>query len=67
MFESPRLSRAWFLVLTRICCKCHSTPGVSFEGMVPLRHDTASRNPFTDNGIKLVNKDGYKMDEDVPL
>ncbi len=45
------------------------TPGVSFE-VVDGTFDcgvmiTASHNPFTDNGIKLVNKDGYKMDEDV--
>ena len=26
---------------------------------------TASHNPYTDNGIKLVNGEGYKMDEDV--
>ncbi len=26
---------------------------------------SASHNPFCDNGIKLVNSDGYKMDEDV--
>ena len=45
------------------------TPGVSYE-VVDGAFDcgvmiTASHNPFTDNGIKLVNKDGYKMDEDV--
>jgi phosphoglucosamine mutase len=45
------------------------TPGVSYE-VVDGGFDcgvmiTASHNPFTDNGIKLVNKDGYKMDEDV--
>jgi phosphoglucosamine mutase len=28
---------------------------------------TASHNPYTDNGIKLVNHEGYKMDEDVLL
>ena len=26
---------------------------------------SASHNPFCDNGIKLVNSDGFKMDEDV--
>ena len=26
---------------------------------------TASHNPYTDNGIKLVNTEGYKMEEDV--
>ena len=26
---------------------------------------TASLNPYTDNGIKLVNTEGYKMEEDV--
>lgn len=45
------------------------TPGVSYE-VVDGGFDcgvmiTASHNPFTDNGIKLVNKKGYKMDEDV--
>ena len=45
------------------------TPGVSYE-VVDGAFDcgvmiTASHNPFTDNGIKLVNKDGYKIDEDV--
>ena len=45
------------------------TPGVSFE-VVDGAFDcgvmiTASHNPFTDNGIKLVHKEGYKMDEDV--
>ena len=45
------------------------TPGVSYE-VVDGAFDcgvmiTASHNPFTDNGIKLVNKEGYKMDEDV--
>lgn len=45
------------------------TPGVSFEvsdgafdcGIMV----SASHNPYTDNGIKLVNSEGYKMDEDV--
>ncbi len=45
------------------------TPGVSYETL-DGRFDcgimiTASHNPFTDNGIKLVNADGFKMDEDV--
>ncbi|EHF02689.1 MULTISPECIES: phosphoglucosamine mutase [Olsenella] len=45
------------------------TPGVSYE-TVDGQFDcgvmiTASHNPFTDNGIKLVNADGFKMDEDV--
>lgn len=45
------------------------TPGVSYE-VVDGAFDcgimiTASHNPFTDNGIKLVNKDGYKMEEDI--
>ena len=45
------------------------TPGVSYE-VVDGAFDcgimiTASHNPFTDNGIKLVNREGYKMDEDV--
>lgn len=45
------------------------TPGLSFE-TVDGQFDcgimvTASHNPYTDNGIKLVNHEGYKMDEDV--
>lgn len=45
------------------------TPGLSFE-VLDGHFDcgimiTASHNPFEDNGIKLVNADGYKMDEDV--
>lgn len=47
------------------------TPGVSYE-VVDGAFDcgimiTASHNPYYDNGIKLVNRDGYKMDEDVLL
>lgn len=45
------------------------TPGVSYE-VVDGDFDcgimiTASHNPYTDNGIKLVNSEGYKMDEEV--
>ena len=45
------------------------TPGVCYE-VVDGQFDcgimvTASHNPYTDNGIKLVNQEGYKMDEDV--
>ena len=45
------------------------TPGVSYE-VIDGGFDcgvmiTASHNPFTDNGIKLVNREGYKMGEDV--
>ena len=45
------------------------TPGVSYE-VVDGGFDcgimiTASHNPYTDNGIKLVNREGYKMDETV--
>ena len=45
------------------------TPGVAYE-VVDGRFDcgvmiSASHNPYTDNGIKLVNGEGYKMDEDV--
>ena len=45
------------------------TPGVCFE-VVDGQFDcgimvSASHNPYTDNGIKLVNNGGYKMDEDV--
>ena len=45
------------------------TPGVSYE-VVDGAFDcgimiTASHNPYSDNGIKLVNREGYKMDEEV--
>lgn len=45
------------------------TPGLSYE-VLDGHFDcgimiTASHNPFDDNGIKLVNGEGYKMDEDV--
>ena len=45
------------------------TPGVSYE-TIDGNFDcgvmiTASHNPFTDNGIKLVNGNGIKMDEGV--
>lgn len=45
------------------------TPGVAYE-TVDGRFDcgimiSASHNPYTDNGIKLVNGEGYKMDEEV--
>lgn len=45
------------------------TPGVAYE-TVDGRFDcgimiSASHNPYTDNGIKLMNGDGHKMDEDV--
>ena len=45
------------------------TPGVSYE-TIDGNFDcgvmiTASHNPFTDNGIKLVNGKGIKMDEGV--
>lgn len=45
------------------------TPGVSYE-TVDGSFDcgvmiTASHNPYCDNGIKLVNGEGYKMEEEV--
>ena len=45
------------------------TPGVCYE-VIDGQFDcgimvSASHNPYTDNGIKLVNHEGYKMDEDV--
>ena len=45
------------------------TPGVCYE-VVDGNFDcgimvSASHNPYTDNGIKLVNREGYKMDEEV--
>lgn len=45
------------------------TPGLAYE-TVDGRFDcgimiSASHNPYTDNGIKLVNSEGFKMDEDV--
>lgn len=47
------------------------TPGLSYEvldgGFDCGIMITASHNPFDDNGIKLVNSEGYKMDEDVLL
>lgn len=45
------------------------TPGLAFEtadgGFDCGIMITASHNPYSDNGIKLVNTEGYKMDEDV--
>ena len=45
------------------------TPGLCYE-VVDGAFDcgamiTASHNPYQDNGIKLVNSSGYKMDEEV--
>ena len=45
------------------------TPGVCYE-VIDGQFDcgimvSASHNPYYDNGIKLVNGEGYKMDEDV--
>ena len=45
------------------------TPGVAYE-TIDGRFDcgimiSASHNPYTDNGIKLMNGDGCKMDEEV--
>ncbi len=45
------------------------TPGVAYE-TIDGRFDcgimiSASHNPYTDNGIKLMNCDGCKMDEEV--
>lgn len=45
------------------------TPGVCYE-VVDGQFDcgimiTASHNPYWDNGIKIVNSEGFKMDEDV--
>ena len=45
------------------------TPGVCYE-VCDSNFDcgimiTASHNPFYDNGIKLVNREGFKMDESV--
>ena len=47
------------------------TPGLCYE-VVDGQFDcgimvSASHNPYTDNGIKLVNGEGYKMDEEVLL
>ncbi|MBM6988318.1 phosphoglucosamine mutase [Parafannyhessea umbonata] len=45
------------------------TPGLAYEtadgGFDCGIMITASHNPYTDNGIKLVNTEGYKMEEDV--
>lgn len=45
------------------------TPGISYE-VVDGAFDcgimiTASHNPYFDNGIKLVNSEGFKMDEQI--
>ena len=41
---------------------CHEVTDGGFDCGIMV---TASHNPYDDNGIKLVNSDGYKMDEDV--
>ncbi len=41
---------------------CHEVTDGGFDCGIMV---TASHNPYDDNGIKLVNADGYKMDEDV--
>jgi phosphoglucosamine mutase len=45
------------------------TPGLAYEtadgGFDCGIMITASHNPYTDNGIKLVNTEGYKMEENV--
>ena len=47
------------------------TPGLAYEtadgGFDCGIMITASHNPYTDNGIKLVNTEGYKMEEEVLL
>lgn len=47
------------------------TPGVSYE-VVDGQFDcgitvSASHNPYNDNGIKLVDHEGFKMDEEILL
>ena len=69
MFESALVSGLVASGADAYMLHVSPTPGVSFE-VVDGAFDcgvmiTASHNPFTDNGIKLVNKEGYKMDEDV--
>ena len=48
-----------------------TTPSVSYvvrsEGFDCGIMITASHNPYTDNGIKLIGSDGYKMDTYHPL
>lgn len=44
------------------------TPGVAhrpWKAASVAAQISSSHNPFCDNGIKLVNSDGFKMDEDV--
>lgn len=48
-----------------------TTPSVSYitrnEGFDFGIMITASHNPYSDNGIKVIDKDGYKLSEDVLL
>lgn len=48
-----------------------TTPSVSYitrtEGFDFGIMITASHNPYSDNGIKIIDKDGYKLSEDVLL
>lgn len=41
---------------------CYETTDANFDCGIAI---TASHNPFTDNGIKLVNSKGFKMEEEV--
>ena len=53
---------AYMLHVTTTPSVCFAAARGEFDCGVMI---SASHNPFTDNGIKLVNREGFKMDEDV--
>lgn len=71
MFESALVSGLVASGVDTYILHVIPTPGLSYEvldgGFDCGIMITASHNPFDDNGIKLVNSEGYKMDEDVLL
>ena len=67
--RAPSLPASWPPAPDAYLLHVIPTPGVAYE-TVDGSFDcgimiSASHNPYTDNGIKLVNGEGYKMDEDV--